>query len=261
MASTMSQVPQTFDIGRVFANTFQVIRRNAGLWLGLAALFAAAPTLVFQLLVIVPLGAATPIDPSTLAEHPEILALSSGLGAIGGIISFVLSLLLQSALIRATIEDLNGKQPSMRDCLATAVSVLLPVLGLAILVGLGVGLGLVLLIVPGIMLAIRWSISVPVLVQERPGVTASMGRSAFLTKGSRWPLLGLFVIIIFASFGIQAALATASLAFGLIAGVVIQALVQSVLSIVMSTATAVSYVELRQVKEGTSVGELAEIFS
>ena len=261
MASTMLQVPQKFDIGRVFGNTFQVIRRNAGLWLALAALFSAVPTLIFQLLVLVPLGAAGPIDPNTLADHPEIVALNSGLGAIGGIISFVLSLLLQSALIRATIEDLNGKQPSMRDCLGTAVSVLLPVLGLAILVGLGVGLGLMLLIVPGIILALRWSISVPVLVQERPGITASMGRSAFLTNGSRWPLLGLFVIIIFASFGIQAALATVQMALGLIAGAVIEAVVQGVLSMVMSTATAVSYVELRQVKEGTSVGELAEIFS
>ena len=41
----------------------------------------------------------------------------------------------------------------------------------------------------------------------------------------------------------------------------LSALVQGVVSMVVSTATAVSYVELRQVKEGTSVSELAEIFS
>ena len=39
------------------------------------------------------------------------------------------------------------------------------------------------------------------------------------------------------------------------------ALVQAVVSMVLSVATAVSYVELRQVKEGTSVDELAQIFS
>ena len=33
------------------------------------------------------------------------------------------------------------------------------------------------------------------------------------------------------------------------------------MSMVISVAAAVSYVELRQVKEGTSVDELAEIFS
>ncbi|SJM30063.1 conserved hypothetical protein [Mesorhizobium delmotii] len=44
-------------------------------------------------------------------------------------------------------------------------------------------------------------------------------------------------------------------------GAVVDALVTSVTSMVMSIATAVSYVELRQVREGTSVDELAEIFS
>lgn len=42
---------------------------------------------------------------------------------------------------------------------------------------------------------------------------------------------------------------------------ILDALVRSVVSVVTSVATAVSYVELRQVKEGTSVDELAEIFS
>jgi hypothetical protein len=38
-------------------------------------------------------------------------------------------------------------------------------------------------------------------------------------------------------------------------------LVSTVWSMMMSIAAAVSYVELREVKEGTSVDELAEIFS
>ena len=42
---------------------------------------------------------------------------------------------------------------------------------------------------------------------------------------------------------------------------VLAALVQTVVSMVVSVATAGSYVELRQVKEGTSVEELAKIFS
>jgi len=37
--------------------------------------------------------------------------------------------------------------------------------------------------------------------------------------------------------------------------------VQSILSTIFSTATAVSYVSLREAKEGTSVQELAQIFA
>jgi len=74
--------------------------------------------------------------------------------------------------------------------------VLLPALGIAILVGLGVMVGLTLLIVPGIILFLRWCVAVPVLVQERQGVLASMGRSAALTQGNRWALFGLFLIVV-----------------------------------------------------------------
>lgn len=48
---------------------------------------------------------------------------------------------------------------------------------------------------------------------------------------------------------------------GVATALILDALVRSVVSVVTSVAPAVSYVELRQVKEGTSVDELAEIFS
>ena len=88
-----------------------------------------------------------------------------------------------------------------------------------------------------------------------------MGRSAVLTKGSRWALLGLFLILIIAAIIIQWVAGIVVLAAGATAGLVLSALIQGVVSMVVSTATAVSYVELREVKEGTSVSELAEIFS
>jgi len=54
------------------------------------------------------------------------------------------------------------------------------------------------------------------------------------------------------------------LVFVLFGGILAQlgaALVQTVISMVLSIAAAVSYVELRQVKEGASIDELAQIFS
>ncbi|MER8388363.1 hypothetical protein NKJ46_05680 [Mesorhizobium sp. M0166] len=259
MTSVTLERPEKFQIGRVFNNSFAVIGRNAGLCLGLAAVFSGLPTLVFQLWVLTRLAMVTPVP----ASIEPIFVWSYSSVAIGfGLVSYILSLLLQASLVRATIEDLNGKQPSFGDCIAKAVSFLLPTLAIALLVGLGAGIGFMLLIVPGIMLALRWSVAVPALVQERLGVFGSMARSRDLTKGSRWALFGLFLILIIAVVTIQLALGAAIALFGGgMVGAVVDALVTSVTSMVMSIATAVSYVELRQVKEGTSVEELSQIFS
>ena len=115
--------------------------------------------------------------------------------------------------------------------------------------------------VPVAYLLLRWVVAIPVLVQERRGVFGSMSRSAALTKGSRWALFGLFAAVVLASFVAQLVLGMAAALLGAMTGLVILSFIQALLSTIVSTAAAVSYVELREVREGASVGELAEIFS
>lgn len=260
MTSTTLFRPEKFQIGRVFNTSFAVIGRNAGLCLGLAALFSALPTLILDLWAKTHTGNLEGGDPAASAE-PEVI-LSGSVVIVGfGLLYFILSLLLQSALVRATIEDLNGKKPSFADCVSIAIRCLLPTLGIGLLVGLGVGFASMALLVPGILLWLGWCVSVPVLVQERLGVFGSMARSRALAKGSRWSLLGLFVILFLFIIAVELALGTVLLLFGGIVATVLNALGSAIISTVLSIATAVSYVELRQVKEGTGVNELAEIFS
>ena len=249
-----------FEIGRVFSNTFGVITRNIGLCVGLALLFSGLPALIIRLLTQPQIDAMVHQDPAAMAD-PSAVFRNSYITIIAGLISFVCALLLQSALVRATIEDLNGKRPSFGDCIQIAIRFLLPTLAIGLLVGLGAGLGLMLLIVPGIILWLGWSMSVPVLIQERRGVFGSMSRSRALTKGSRWPLFGLFLILIVIAMIIQWGMLLVFVLFGGIVAEIGAALVQTLVSMVLSIATAVSYVELRQAKEGASIDELAEIFS
>ena len=259
MAAAALERPDRFRIGKVFNDTFAVIGRNPLLCLGLAVLFSGLPTLVFELWVqplqaSVGTGAANDATSGMMSRDSVI---SFGIW----LISFALDLLLQSSLVRATIEDLNGKQPSIGNCITIAIGCLFPTLGIGLLTILGAGLGLVLLIVPGIILWLRWLVAVPVLVQERLGVLGSMARSKQLTEGSRWALFALFFIVLVAAVAMQMALASAVEPFGVVVVAVLGTLVSTISSMVMSIAAAVSYVELRQVKEGTSVDELAEIFS
>ena len=257
--ATLGQ-PGRFEIGRVFNTTFAVIGRNIGLCLGLAALFAGVPTLLVRWWTQPQIDAMLHGDPGAMAD-PHAMFRNSYLSLIVWLVSFVLTLLLQSSLVRATIEDLNGRRPSFGDCIQIAVRFLLPTLAIGFLVALGAGLAMLALIVPGIILWLGWSMSVPVLIQERRGVLGSMSRSRALTKGNRWSLFGLFLILMIIAMVIQWGILLVFVLFGGILAQLGAALVQTVVSMVLSIAAAVSYVELRQVKEGASIDELAQIFS
>jgi len=260
MATATLGRPGRFEIGRVFNTTFGVITRNIGLCVGLALLFSGLPALLIRLSTQPQIDAMLQGDPGAMADAGAAFR-NSYITVIAGLVSFVCTLLLQSAVVRGTIEDLNGKRPSFGDCVQIAVRFLLPTLAIGLLVGIGAGIGLMLLIVPGIILWLGWSMSVPVLIQERLGVFGSMSRSRALTKGSRWALFGLFLILVIIAMIIQWGMLLVLVLFGGIIAEIGAALVQTVVSMVLSVATAVSYVELRQAKEGASIDELADIFS
>ncbi len=260
MTSIAMERPEKFQIGRVFNNCFAVIGRNIGLFLGLALLFSGLPGLIFRLWSESRMTAMLRVNPNALTDG-SMMFRNSAFSIVAGLVVVVFAFLLQSSLVRATIDDMNGQRPSFGDCIQIAVRYLLPTIGVGLLVALGAGIASLALLVPGIILWLGWSVAVPVLIQERLGVFGSMSRSRALTKGSRWSLFGLFVILFIIAIAIQSAMALIVFLFhGIVAGIV-ASLVQTVVSMVVSVATAVSYVELRQVKEGTSVSELAEIFS
>src|SRR4051794_31371706 len=55
-----------------------------------------------------------------------------------------------------------------------------------VLVALGVGLGLLALIIPGVILAVRWAVVPQVVVVEGRSGTAALTRSSALTQGHGW---------------------------------------------------------------------------
>ncbi len=244
-----------FEIGRVFGNSFSVLTRNAPLYLGLAAVMAGLPALLMNYLGFGGFDLAA-LRGAPYGAMPNYAGLFGG-----GLISFICAALLQAALVRATIEDLNGQTPVFADCLQTAITVLFPVIGITILVSIGAALGLILLVVPGIVLWLGWSVAVPVLVHERLGVFGSMSRSRKLTKGSRWSLLGLYIILVITAWVIQGVFGVMMFTTGPIVGPFMAAIGSTIVAAIMATATAASYIELRTAKEGASFESLVEIFS
>lgn len=62
--------------------------------------------------------------------------------------------------------------------------------------GIGVGVGFILLIVPGIILALMWALTIPVAVLEDKGLRDSVNRSAVLTKGHRGRVFLIYVLFV-----------------------------------------------------------------
>jgi hypothetical protein len=171
-----------------------------------------------------------------------------------------------AVLVYGTIRELRGDRAPIGDCIKGGLGVLFPVIGIAIVEGLITVVGLVLLIVPGIIaMAFLW-VTIPVAVVERPGIFASLRRSAELTKGHRWPIFGLvFLLLIFGAvvtfviampFGGLTAYTQSGSTVLLLINLAVSAFFLALWAVV----TAVSYHDLRVVKEGVGTEDIAAVF-
>jgi uncharacterized membrane protein len=181
----------------------------------------------------------------------------------------VISALVQGALTRATVSAIEGTRASFGQSLAAAVTVVLPLIGLSLLWALGVGIGFMLLIVPGIMLLMAWAVAVPSLVVERQGVFTAFRRSAELTKGSRWKIFGLSLVLLVIYWVASAVIGIVGLrpySAASVGTITASAMIGSVIlntafNALWGTIQSALYVELREAREGDSIESLAQVFA
>ncbi|HYE42581.1 MAG TPA: hypothetical protein VEA15_04230, partial [Caulobacteraceae bacterium] len=147
-----------------------------------------------------------------------------------------------------------------------AVSHVVPLVIMAVVSSIGVTLGLLLLVVPGILLAVCWIVMVPARVVERRGIFESMGRSLDLTQGCRWPILLLIIVYLIVAWilTIMSGAVTGALAGAqqglLLVNVVVSPLLSVFTSVISSVGIAAIYFELRGIKEGVAHENLAAVF-
>ena len=121
-----------------------------------------------------------------------------------------------------------------------------------------------LAIIPGFIVYVTLILSVPVLVEERKGIIASMKRSRDLTEGSRGRIFLLVLILFLGIAGIATAvrmltaMAGPHLWWAMIGARAITAAMNGLLSAAMLSSL---YVEVRTVKEGATTESLAVIFA
>ena len=256
---------QEFRIGRVVSRLFDALLANAVPFLALTALLTI-PSLLLSLYTTtnvtqtMGVNAAGAIAPGGGVRFAEM-------GLAGMLVYLVFTFLLQAALTYGTISWLNGEKPSFGSSLSVAVKNFLPLIAIAILTGLGVTLGFVLLVVPGFILFLMWSVAVPVRVIEGAGITESFGRSRALTKGYRGRifllLLAYTLIAVAIGFAIRPLLGIAVMPKpGDLSPAYVLAdwVVRVVLTSISSVGVTSIYYELRLVKEGIGAQQMAAAF-
>lgn len=239
------------DMGSVVSQTFAIIGRNM-LSIGTVALIVTVAD------AIIAFGAA--LIPPNPGAAPRLLLLT-----VPAVVAMVMQVVAIGGIIRIAVSDLDGTPIGIGAALLTGARLLLPLLGLYIVVGFGVGFATLLLIVPGVWLALRWLVCAPVLVAEGTTIGRALSRSDVLTRGNLWRLLGLVVV-----FSLLSACLNSGIFYGLRQmGTIIPPVAAGAIRIILSTITtaisvtgvAACYIELSRAGEGTSFRDRPAVFA
>lgn len=249
--------------GSVFSRSFDVIRQNPVTVPGLVILFYALPQVLFQ--QALPTGNSLAL----LQQHaPAFFGFS--------LFSMAALLIFSGALIQAAIMHGQGRRAAMGEMLRVGLVRALPLWAVSILLTIGTVFGILLLIIPGVIIAVMWSMAVPAIVAERPGLFGAFGRSLALTKGARWRVFGILLLagliyavvlsvisaVAFNSQDVMVAIASGKepvpqSLFAQIIYAVVAAIAYGWLTILI----AALFIELRHWKEGPDVDQLADVFA
>ncbi len=126
-----------------------------------------------------------------------LLSLAGVFGAIlGAILGFAATYVVQASLIKAVQDVRDGRVDlDLSQTVQAASPYILPVIGAAILAGIGITIGFILLVVPGLILLTFWCLIIPFIVLGGSGVFASFGNSWRTVRGYAWRVFGTYVLV------------------------------------------------------------------
>lgn len=192
------------------------------------------------------------------------------------IVNFFASTLVQMAvygisialLVQMAYDAKLGRPLAIKRYFEPAIGAILPIVVLTIATTILMMIGLLALVIPGLWIYAVYSVTVPAIVIDRAGF-GGMGRSQYLTKEYRWPVLGTIILI-----GICTVILSivAVFIFTFIGGMLGGGVISVIISVVLVSAlngfayglsgisVALIYARLREIKEGVSVDQLADVF-
>jgi hypothetical protein len=254
-----------FSTGRVFSRAFGTVGANPAMAVAMAIMVAGVPIMaydyLFQWLFQWLYQWLFQWVVSSPAYHMPALRLVIFLASF--IISSVIGALAEGGFVPLVVAHDAGERPNFRQALGSTARAAPLLIALGLVMGIAVVLGMVALVVPGIILLIMWAVAPAALAYERSGILAALGRSRMLTKGARWAILGIVLIIIVVAGAVQ-------LVAGGVAGLahvsgtgslVVEGIIGTITRMFSGPIHASIYVELRNWKDGAPADALAEVFA
>jgi hypothetical protein len=177
-----------------------------------------------------------------------------GAGVLLSLLDYVLVGPLISALhIHAVALISDGEKPRLGEVALRGLRVLPVVAAAVVASGLGIALGLLALIVPGILLSLRWAVVAQVASMEHEGWIPALDGSRQLTRGHYLHILGLGVIVTILTGGLT--LSARAIPTGAGAGSVALSIATHTLTASFSALVfAILYFDLRARRAGSSAG-------
>jgi len=239
---TEQGISRELSFGEIFSKTFDVYRRYFAKYFVLFAIVGVIIQIVTTLAMqAFPRPAPLPLNPTPQQFSNYLSALFVALFlllAVIFLVNVIFSTIAQGGAIKMASEEITKGQVDIGASVRFAFSKLFSIWALSIIVGLIVFLGFIALIVPGIILAIMYSLALPVLLIENKGVTESMGRSRQLVS-HRWgktlgTFLALAIIVIIASLIVNAVTAPLGNILGPVANGILSAFYQPLFPILLT---------------------------
>lgn len=254
---TQAMAPERrFEIGTVIKETFALWRANPAVISVLTVIFSVLPAVIYAWFA---------------RDNEPVDALSALQGAPGEtVVTNLLGMLLGLTLIQVASAQWQGRRMRVRGAISGAGEYFLPGLGLTFLTGLGVIVGMLFLIVPGVFLLVTWSVVLPVLVLENKGVLASISRSAELTRFCRGAILALILLLLLLLAGVMLIYFLVTLIGTLVlpdsdttilTDVILMPLLGGGFTTITVLGSIALYRELKRVKEGGELSEVADVFA
>lgn len=189
----MTTILRPLSTGELLDRTFSIYRSYFGLFVGIFSL----PYLIVLVFQCAGLVFQSPV--------PQLsnMMITSLWTIVGWLLSVISSAASQAATVVA-VSNIHLERPaSITDSFKAVKGQIFAVLGISLLVTFVGGLALVALIVPGVLLFVMWSLSIPAKVLENKGVLESMSRSMELTKGGRGRIFVIGLLMLVLSIGIS----------------------------------------------------------
>jgi hypothetical protein len=163
------------NLGELLDRSFFLYRKHFAMFVGIVAL----PHLVLLAFQLIGVG----VRSGTTKMNFGAITLVWSLGTM--VIYLGVLAASQGATVVAISKVHLGNDTSISESFAGMKGKILYLALIMIGLGVGVGIGFILLIVPGIILALMWALTIPVAVLEDKGLRDSTSRSSELTKGGR----------------------------------------------------------------------------